>query len=112
MRLCISKTFIILITLIFSSISWSGDASWIDVRSAQEYESGHVSSAVNIPYTEIVARIDEVTEDKEALIYVYCRSGRRSGIAKETLEEAGYSNVVNLGGLEDAQKAAAEKAQQ
>jgi phage shock protein E len=46
------------------------------------------------------------------LIYVYCRSGRRSGIAQSTLEEAGYNNVVNLGGLEDAQNKAAEMAVQ
>jgi len=111
MRLYFLKTLIILITLVFSSVSWAGEASWVDVRSAEEYASGHVSSAVNIPYTEILTRIGEVTEDKDALIYVYCRSGRRSGIAKEALEEAGFSNVVNLGGLEDAQSAAAEKAQ-
>jgi len=112
MRLHLLKSLIILIILIFSSVLWAGEASWIDVRSAEEYANGHVSSAVNIPYTEILARIGEVTEDKDALIYVYCRSGRRSGIARETLEENGFSNVINLGGLEDAQSAAAEKAPQ
>jgi phage shock protein E len=112
MQLFSSKTLILLITLIISSASWAGEAAWIDVRSADEYAGGHVSNAVNIPYTEIVSRIGEVTEDKDALIYVYCRSGRRSGIAKESLEGAGFSNVVNLGGLKDAQKAAAESTPQ
>jgi phage shock protein E len=50
--------------------------------------------------------------DKDALIYVYCRSGRRSGIAQTTLGEAGYTNVVNLGSLEDAQIKASQTAVQ
>ena len=90
--------------------AWAGDAHWIDVRTAGEYADGHVSEAVNIPYEEITLRIGEVTDNKDALIYVYCRSGRRSGIAKAALEEAGFSNVVNLGSLESAQRAAAQQA--
>ena len=85
---------------------WAADTFWIDVRSAEEYAAEHVSPAVNIPHTEIAARIAEVTTDKDAQIYLYCRSGRRSGLAKDALEQAGYSNVVNLGGLQDAQRAA------
>lgn len=104
----ISSVLIPLIVLVFTSTLLADDALWIDVRSAEEYNSEHVTAAVNIPYTEIGDRIDEVTADKEALIYVYCRSGRRSGIARNTLEEAGYTNVVNLGGLEDALTRASE----
>lgn len=81
---------------------------WIDVRTAGEYQTEHVSGAVNIPYTEIAARISEVTTDKDAPIYVYCRSGRRSGIARETLIAEGFTNVTNLGGLQEAQAKAAE----
>jgi phage shock protein E len=99
---------ILLIVLAFSSPAWAGEAIWIDVRSAGEYNTEHVSGAVNIPYTEIGARIGEVTEDKDALIYVYCRSGRRSGIAQDELTELGFSNVTNLGGLADAQSKAVE----
>ncbi len=84
------------------------EAYWIDVRTAEEYNAGHVSQAVNIPYTEIATRIGEVTGDKDAPIYVYCRSGRRSGIARETLIAEGFSNVTNLGGLQDAQARARE----
>ena len=104
----LSKTFFLLAVLLFSSALWASDPLWIDVRTADEYSAGHVESAVNIPYTEIGARIGEVTGDKDALIYVYCRSGRRSGIAQDTLEEAGFTNVVNVGGLEDAMARAAE----
>jgi phage shock protein E len=107
-----SSVLTLLIVLSFSASLWAGEALWIDVRSAGEYNSEHVSAAVNIPYTEISGRIGEVTGDKDALIYVYCRSGRRSGIALETLEEAGYTNVINLGGLQDAQARASEMAAQ
>jgi phage shock protein E len=103
-----SKVITLLIVLVFSSTIWASEAIWIDVRSAEEYNTEHVVAAANIPYTEISGRIGVLTGDKDALIYVYCRSGRRSGIARSTLEEAGYSNVVNLGGLADAQHKALE----
>ena len=96
--------------LVFSSFSWAAEAHWIDVRTVEEYNAGHVAGSVNIPYTEINGRIGEVTRDKDALIYVYCRSGRRSGIAQVMLKEAGFTNVVNQGGLEDAMKKASERA--
>ena len=100
----------LLLSLFAAGQLWAGDAFWIDVRSAEEYATGHVSPAVNIPHTEIVARIGEVTTDKDAEIYLYCRSGRRSGLAKDALEQAGYTNVVNLGGLAEAQAEAARLA--
>ena len=68
---------------------------------------GHVPGAVNIPYEEITGRIGEVTDDKDALIYLYCRSGRRSGIAKSALDQAGFSQVVNIGGFDNAKREAA-----
>lgn len=80
------------------------DALWIDVRSAEEYASGHIEQAINIPHTEIADKIATLQANKDKTIYVYCRSGRRSGLAKESLEKLGYSNVINLGGLEDAKK--------
>ena len=103
------KSLAITCLLALTSTAWGGDAHWIDVRTAEEFNADHVDGAVNIPYGEINSRIAEVTENKDELIYVYCRSGRRSGIAKDTLDEAGFSNVVNLGGLEDAKKAAASR---
>jgi len=80
----------------------SDDPLWIDVRTAQEFSDGHVPQALNIPYDEIAGRIETIAPDKDALIYVYCRSGRRSGIAKETLDGMGYTQVINAGGLDDA----------
>ncbi len=96
--------------LSFTAVSnlWAEEAHWIDVRTAEEYGSGHVPEAVNIPYEEIAERISEVTGDKDAPIYVYCRSGRRSGIARETLIAEGFTNVTNVGGLQDALAKAGE----
>jgi len=98
----------LLASVLLSSVLWASDPVWIDVRSSEEYNAGHVAEAVNIPYTEIGVRIGDVTEDKDALIYVYCRSGRRAGIALETLNEEGYMNVVNLDSLENARAIAQE----
>ncbi len=75
---------------------------WIDVRSPEEYAQGHVSGAVNIPHEQIRAQIDSLTNDKEAEIYVYCRSGHRAGLAMNYLQSMGYSSVRNVGGLDDA----------
>ena len=94
--------------LLLAGASWAGDGIWVDVRTAEEFGAGHVAGAVNIPYDEITDRIGEVASDKDATIYLYCRSGRRSGIALEALREAGYNNAVNVGGLEEARLKAAE----
>jgi phage shock protein E len=92
--------------LALAAPAWADEPFWIDVRSASEYADGHVEGAVLIPYTEISERIGEVTTDKDARIYLYCRSGRRSGVALQALEAAGYSNAVNAGGLEEARQTA------
>lgn len=83
-------------------ISMEEAYTWIDVRTAEEFATGAVSKAINIPHTEIVEKIASVADDKDAPIYVYCRSGNRSGKAKAALEAVGYTNVTNLGGVKDA----------
>ncbi len=107
MLLIIRNTLALLALLACSSALWAAGPLWIDVRTADEYAQKHVAGAVNIPYEEIESRVGEVTTDKDALIYVYCRSGRRSGIAQGVLTESGYSNVINIGGLEDAERVSA-----
>lgn len=69
----------------------------VDVRTKEEYDELHVVDAVNIPYDEIGKDIDL---DKDKLIFVYCRSGNRSSIAYDTLEDLGYK-VYDLGGISD-----------
>lgn len=67
----------------------------IDVRSIEEYNSGHVPSSVNIP----LSSVEKINCDKDTHLYVYCRSGSRSGVAKDKLNKMGYTNVINVGGI-------------
>lgn len=90
--------------LLLSGLLSADQEVWIDVRSAEEYASGHVEQAINIPYDVIGADIAALGLAKDQPIYLYCRSGRRSGIALETLQAQGYSQVSNIGSFEDAQQ--------
>ena len=74
----------------------------IDVRSAEEFASGHLRGAVNIPHDRITEEIGSVAADKSTPVILYCRSGRRAETALNALKAAGYENVSNCGGLEDA----------
>ena len=73
----------------------------LDVREQDEYDAGHIPGAILIPYTEIENQADEKLPDKDKLLLVYCRSGRRSKIAAEALVELGYSNIKEFGGIID-----------
>ncbi|MBQ9837873.1 MAG: rhodanese-like domain-containing protein [Oscillospiraceae bacterium] len=73
----------------------------LDVRTQEEYDEGHIPGAIVISYEEIAEKADEVLTDKEQLILVYCRSGRRSKIAAEALVELGYTNIKEFGGIID-----------
>ena len=98
----------LLAALVLSVSAWAGESHWIDVRSANEFAAGHVEGAINIPHTEIGERIAEVTDNRDATLYLYCRSGRRSGIATDVLRKAGFTGAVNIGGFEDAMDKAAQ----
>ena len=73
----------------------------LDVRTQEEYDHGHIPGAILIPNTEIEDRAEEVLTDKDQLILVYCRSGRRSQLAAEALVELGYTNIKEFGGILD-----------
>ena len=73
----------------------------LDVRTQEEYDQGHIPGAIVISHEEIEARAEEVLTDKDQLILVYCRSGRRSKIAAEALVELGYTNIKEFGGISD-----------
>lgn len=77
---------------------------WIDVRSAEEFNAGHLQDAVNIPHDKIVEGVKAIGSDKDAPINLYCRSGRRAEAALTELKNAGYTNVTNRGGYEDLVK--------
>lgn len=74
----------------------------IDVRTEAEWIEGHLEGAVLIPHDRIEQGITAVAPDKKTKIYLYCRSGRRTGIAVEVLKKAGYQELINLDTLENA----------
>lgn len=76
------------------------EAIIIDVRSIEEYESGHIKGAINIPVDVIeLVGIEQIISSKEKNIIVYCRSGNRSRHAAEILISLGYTNIYDLGSI-------------
>lgn len=73
----------------------------LDTRTEEEYAEGHIPGAVLIPYDEILEKAESVLKDKDQLILVYCRSGRRSKLASEDLVKLGYTNIREFGGIID-----------
>ena len=73
----------------------------LDTREQEEFDNGHIPGALLIPYTEIENKAEEMIPDKNAQILVYCRSGRRSNIASQSLSKLGYTNVKEYGGIID-----------
>ena len=71
----------------------------LDVRTQEEYNAGYIAGAILLPYDEINAKATIVLPDKEKEIVLYCRSGRRSAIAKKSLLDLGYQKVVDFGGV-------------
>ena len=68
----------------------------LDVRSPEEFKEGHVPGAVNVPYDQIASRLADVPKDKDVVLY--CRTGRRAGIAAEVLQANGYTRLSHLEG--------------
>ena len=71
----------------------------LDVRTQEEFNAGHIPSAILLPYDEINLKAATVLPEKEKEIVLYCRSGRRSAIAKKALVELGYKDVKDFGGI-------------
>ena len=77
------------------------DYSIVDARTEEEFAEGHIPGAILIPEYEITDRAQSELPDKDQLILVYCRSGRRSKIASQALADLGYTNVKEFGGIID-----------
>ena len=73
----------------------------LDVRTREEYDEIHIPGAILIPDYEIKEKATDILKDKNQLILVYCRSGRRSKIAANSLIEMGYTNIREFGGIID-----------
>ena len=76
----------------------SEGAVLLDVRSPQEYREGHIPGSKNVPLQQL-DKVEEVTENKDSILYVYCHSGARSRQAVSFLKHMGYTNVHNIGGI-------------
>ena len=76
----------------------SAGAVLLDVRSQQEYREGHVPGSKNVPL-QMLGKISSVVQKKETPLFVYCYSGARSRQAVSTLQQMGYTNVKNIGGI-------------
>lgn len=73
----------------------------VDVRTKQEFDEGHIANAVLLPVDQIQTSAADVLPDQDAVYFVYCRSGSRSGAATAMMVEMGYQNVFDLGGIID-----------
>ena len=93
-----------LATLLLSSIAFSDEPLVIDVRSLEEVKTGIIQDAIHIEWTQIDKEINNIDITKDQPIYLYCRSGNRSGKAAVILEKIGYTNVINAGGINEAAK--------
>ncbi|MDL2290950.1 rhodanese-like domain-containing protein [Desulfovibrio sp. OttesenSCG-928-F20] len=73
----------------------------LDVRTEEEFQERHIKGAILIPYTEVISRAAAELPDKDAVVLIYCRSGRRSAIAANDLIKIGYTRVYDFGGIND-----------
>ena len=101
---------VLLALVLLTGCMGDADAVWeqiekgalvVDVRSAAEFNEGHVPGAILIPVDEVEKRIAEFGEDKSRPIVLYCKRGVRAGRAEGVLEAHGYTNVINGGGYAD-----------
>ena len=81
----------------------------IDVRTIEEWNAGHLSSAQHLQLELVASNIDNLVADKDQPVYLYCQSGNRSGQAKIIMEGLGYTQVINAGGIGDARELLTEE---
>ena len=79
----------------------SNDFVLLDVRTHAEFQAEQIGGAILIPYDEIAARAADELPDKNAVILIYCRTGRRSDIAAQALAKLGYTSIYDFGGIVD-----------
>lgn len=73
----------------------------LDTRTQEEYAESHIPGALLLPYDAVIEKAEDMLTDKDQLILVYCRSGRRSKLAAEDLVKLGYTNIKEFGGIID-----------
>ena len=76
----------------------------IDVRTDNEWNNGYIENAKHIPVSELKKRLNEIQAFKDQPVFTYCAAGKRAERAKNLLIKNGFTNVTNLGGIQDASK--------
>lgn len=94
----------LLLLLLGQSTMTLADEVWIDVRTSMEHAVDSIEGDKRIPHDDIVEEVSALYPDKSTEIHLYCRSGGRAGQAADALAAAGYTNVTNAGGIDDARK--------
>lgn len=92
------KIALVSMVMALSQLSYA-DTVWIDVRSSVEHSLNNIEGDVHIAYADIAEEVTKLYPNKTTEIHLYCQSGGRAGKAKASLEDAGYTNVVNAGGI-------------
>lgn len=82
----------------------------VDVRTVEEFNARHLTNAVNIPLPDLTKALPVREPDRGRVLLLYCRSGRRSGMAEKELRALGYTNAFNIGGYEQARQIAGGQA--
>ncbi|WP_374706529.1 rhodanese-like domain-containing protein [Marinobacter sp. F4206] len=100
----LSRFFLFWSVFVFSSGAWA-ETVWIDVRGVFEHVLDNIEGDIRISHDDIVGEVSEQFPDKTTEIHLYCASGTRASMARKALIEAGYENVWNEGGIDDARKA-------
>lgn len=103
------KRVLLLAVFALASLAASAKTVIIDVRTPDEYSLGHLDGAINIDHQVIGQRIGMTGVSKEDEVILYCRSGRRSAIAADTLKGLGFKNLKDYGGMEDARRKVQQK---
>ncbi len=99
----ISLKSLVLIGSLFSVFSYAETMPVIiDVRTPAEYQGGHAPDSINIEFGDIAVGIRQYHIDETDTIYLYCGSGKRAESARQSLLNAGFDEVINLGGLQQA----------
>ena len=97
---------LVTLTIFVTCKLWAEGESFviIDVRTKSEWDYDHLERAIHLPLDAIESGIKSLVKDKDTTVYLYCRSGNRSGKALKIMQKLGYTNAVNAGGIKDAKE--------
>ena len=98
------KILLFILTLIVQQDLLATESLIIDVRTDNEWNNGYIENAKHIPISELKKRLNEIQAFKDQPVFTYCAAGKRAERAKNLLIENGFTNVTNLGGIQDASK--------